>query len=67
MVVHLAKPMLVGDQYFNLEDGGASASLAGTQRFNFTATLADVAVYRTNVSKAIGETLGGLVTTAVGR
>ena len=67
VVVHLSKPMLVGDQYFNLEDGGASASLAGTQRFNFTATLADVAAYRTDVSKAIGETLGGLATTAVGR
>jgi hypothetical protein len=67
VVVHLAKPMLIGDQYFNVEDGGASASLAGTQRFSFDATLTDRSAYRNDVSKAIGETLGGLVTAAFGR
>jgi hypothetical protein len=67
VVVNLSKPLLIGDQYFKVEDGGTSTSLAGTQRFDFAATLNDPAAYRTDVAKAMGETLGGLVTAAVGR
>ncbi len=67
VVVHLAKPMLVGDQYFDVVDSAASTSLAGTQRFDFTASLTDPVAYRTDVSKAIGEALGGLVAAAVSR
>lgn len=67
VVVHLAKPMVIGDQYFKVEDGGASTSLAGTQRFEFAATLGDATAYQTDVSKALSEALGGLLAKAVGR
>jgi hypothetical protein len=73
VVVSLSKPVLIGDQYYSVEDAGTTtgqdirASLGGTQNFNFAATLSNPAAYKNDLSKGIGGVLGGLVGTALGR
>ncbi len=72
VVVTLAKPMLIGTQHYSIEDSGAKSGqwigeALGKKKFNFSATLSDPITYKSEVSKAINQTLGGLVTTALGR
>ena len=73
VVVSLSKPVLIGDQYYSVDDAGTTtgqdirASLGGTQNFNFSATLSNPAAYKTDLSKGIGGVLGGLAGTALGR
>jgi len=72
-VVVLAKPLLIGTDYYKLEDTGATgaqkvrAGLGGTQNFNFGATLGNPSTYKTDVSKNVDVVLAGLVGTALGR
>lgn len=73
VAVSLSKPVLIGDQYYSVEDAGTTtgqdirASLGGTQNFNFAATLSNPAAYKTDLSKGLGGVLGGMVGTALGR
>jgi hypothetical protein len=73
VVIALAKPLLIGTEYYNIANSGETggqkirASLGGTQHFNFAATLGDPAAYKTAVTQGLDVTLGGLVSAAIGR
>jgi hypothetical protein len=73
VVISLSKPVLIGDQYYRVEDSGTTAgqdlraSLGGTQNFNFAATLNDPAAYKRDLGQGMGTVLDGLVTTAFGQ
>ena len=73
VVVSLGKPLMIGDQYFDITDAGATsgqsirASLGGTQHINFAATLSKPDAYRSDLIKGIDANLNGLLTTALGR
>lgn len=73
VVIALAKPLLIGTQYYSFADTGETggqkirAGLGGTQHFDFSATLSDPAVYKADVTQGMGGILGGLLSAAVGR
>lgn len=73
VVIALAKPFLIGTQYYTFADTGETggqkvrAGLGGTQHFNFGATLSNPAGYKTDVTKGMDSALGGLVGAALGR
>jgi len=73
VVVSLGKPLMIGDQYYEIADSGATsgqnirASLGGTKHLNFEATLTKPDAYRADLAKGIGANLNGLLSTALGR
>ncbi|OYU70787.1 MAG: hypothetical protein CFE28_12760 [Alphaproteobacteria bacterium PA2] len=72
VIVTLARPVLVGSQYYEVASTGATAgqslraSLGGTTHFNFAATLSDAAAYRKDVGLRMSGVLKGLVGAAFG-
>lgn len=73
VVVSLGRPMLIGADYYSIENVGATgrqavaASLGGVQHFNFGATLKSPDVYKVDVAQRMSAVLDGLVAAALGR
>ncbi len=73
VVVSLSKPMLIGDSYFKVDDSGTTtgqdvrAALGGAQYFNFSATVNNPAIYKTDLTQGIDTVLDGLLGVALGR
>lgn len=73
VVVTLGKPVLIGDQYYAIEEGGAKgwdavhAKASSSTHIFFSATLGNQTAYKADLTKGMDTALNGLLGAALGK